>query len=59
MKKLIIMVLLAAFAVGCTATSVAEEDYENGIQVIDKDDVRTPDERGTDDPDDPDPNFED
>ena len=41
MKKLVVMVLLAAFAVGCTATSV-EEDYE--IQIIDKDDVRTQDE---------------
>ena len=51
MKKLMILVLLAALTVGCTATSVAEEDYDNGIQVIDKDDVRHPDERGTDDPD--------
>ena len=51
MKKLILMVLLAAFAVGCTATSVAEEDYENGIQVIDKDDITEPDERDKDDPD--------
>ncbi len=45
MRKLMIMVLLAGFAVGCTATSVAEEDYENEIQIIDKDDVRTQDER--------------
>ena len=50
MKKLIIMVLLAVFAVGCTATSVEEQDYDNGIQVIDKDDIELPDERGTDDP---------
>ena len=44
MKKLMIMVLLAAFAVGCTATSV-EEDYDNEIQLIDKEDVTTPDDR--------------
>ena len=45
MKKLSIMVLLAAFAVGCTATSVEEETYENEIQLIDKEDVDTPDDR--------------
>ena len=54
MKKLILMVLLAAFAVGCTTTSVEEQDYDNGIQVIDKNDIQEPDERGPEDPDDPD-----
>ncbi|MEM9685883.1 MAG: hypothetical protein AAF934_03065 [Bacteroidota bacterium] len=54
MKKLVVLILpiaigMAAFTAGCTALSV-EEDYENEIQIIDKDDVRTPDERGTDDP---------
>ena len=42
MRKLIIMALLAAFAVGCTKQSVAEQDYENGIQVIDKDEAESP-----------------
>lgn len=54
MKKLVIMVLLAAlyaFGAACTATSVEEDDYDNGIQVIDKDDIQLPDERGKDDPD--------
>ncbi len=45
MKKLMIIALLAVFAVGCTQTSVEEQDYENGIQLIDKEDVTTPDER--------------
>ena len=36
MKKLMIMVLLAAFAVGCTATSIEEDDYENNIELVDK-----------------------
>ena len=39
MKKLMTLVLLAAFAVGCTATSV-EDDYE--IQIIDKKEYETP-----------------
>jgi len=43
MKKLMIMVLLAAFAVGCTATSVEEEAYDNEIQVIKKKDYQIPD----------------
>ena len=43
MKKLMIMALLAAFAVGCTATSV-EEDYE--IQIIDKKDSERPGKQG-------------
>ena len=37
MKKLIIMVLLAAFSVGCTATSVEEDDYEYAEYGTDKD----------------------
>lgn len=36
MKKLIIIVLLAAFAVACTQTSIEEEDYENNIKLVDK-----------------------
>ena len=36
MKKLIIMVLLAAFAVGCTVTSIEEQEYENNIELVDK-----------------------
>ncbi|MEM9687221.1 MAG: hypothetical protein AAF934_09920 [Bacteroidota bacterium] len=52
MKKLRVLVLpvaigLAVFTAGCTPTSV-EEEYE--IQVIDKDDIQHPDERGKDDP---------
>jgi len=38
------MVLLAAFAVGCTKQSVAEQDYDNGIQLIDKDEALSPDD---------------
>ncbi len=44
MKKLVVMVLLAVFAVGCTKQSVAEQDYENGIQLIDKDEALSPDD---------------
>ncbi len=36
MKKLVIMVLLTAFAVGCTQSSIEEEDYENNIELVDK-----------------------
>ena len=55
MKKLRIMVLpiaigMAVFAAGCTATSVEEQAYDNGIQLIDKDDITEPDERDKDDP---------
>lgn len=42
MKKLILIGLLAAFAVGCTQNSIQEDDYENGIQLIDKDAVKPP-----------------
>ena len=44
MKKLMIMVLLAAFAVGCTATSVEEDDYE--VQTIQKKDGERPGNQG-------------
>ncbi len=37
-----IMAFLAVFAVGCAATSVEEEDYENGIQTIDKENYEVP-----------------
>ena len=53
MKNLAVMALLAAFAAGCTVTSVEEQDYENEIQVIDKNDIQEPDERGKNDPEDP------
>ena len=45
MKKLTIMVLLAAlYASGaaCTATSIEEDDYDNGIQLIDKENYQNP-----------------
>ena len=42
------MVLLAAFGAGCTTTSIQEEEYENGIQLIGKDEVMEPDDRGDD-----------
>ena len=45
MKKLAFIALLAAFAAGCTTTSIEEADYDNGIQLIDKDDIQEPDER--------------
>ena len=48
MKKLMIMVLLAAlyaFGGSCTTASIEEDDYDNGIQLIDKEDVATPDDR--------------
>ena len=48
MKKLMIVVLLADFAVGCTATSIEEHDYENGIQLIDKDEIQNPRDKGKD-----------
>ena len=43
MKNLAVMALLAAFAAGCTVTSV-EEDYDNEIQLIDKDEALSPDD---------------
>ena len=45
MKKLMILALLAVFAVGCTAASVEETEYDNGIQLIDKEEVQLPTER--------------
>jgi len=48
MNKLIIMALLAVFSVGCTATSVEEHDYENGIQLIDRDEIQNPRDKGRD-----------
>lgn len=45
MKKIILLVVLAAFTTACTHTSI-EEAYETEIQVIDKDDVLPPGERG-------------
>ena len=45
MKKLIIMVLLAAlyaFGGSCTTASVEEDDYDNGIQLIDKENYQNP-----------------
>ena len=50
MKKLMTLVLLAVSTVGCTTLSVEEEDYDNEIQVIDKDDIQLPDERGEEEP---------
>lgn len=46
MKKLMIIALLAAFAVGCTNSGV-EEDYE--IQTIKKKDSERPGNQGGDD----------
>lgn len=46
MKKLIILVLLAAFMAACTYTSIEEDTYETKIQLIDKGDVIPPGERG-------------
>ncbi len=48
MKKLVVMVLLAVFAVGCTKQSVAEQDYDNGIQLIDRDEIENPRDKGKD-----------
>ena len=48
MKKLVIMVLLAAlyaFGGSCTAVSIEEDDYDNGIQLIDKDEVEIPSDK--------------
>ena len=41
-----IMVLLAAFTAGCTATSIEEENYDNEIQLIDKEHARRPGKQG-------------
>ena len=51
MKKLRIMVLpiaigMAVFAAGCTATSVEEQEYDNGIQLIDTDEIQNPRDKG-------------
>lgn len=47
MKKLTIMVLLAAFAVGCTATSI-EDDYDNQIEAVDLSKIHRPGEKNKD-----------
>lgn len=41
MKKLVALVLLAAFAAACTP-SVTDEAYETKIQLIDKKKIETP-----------------
>ena len=45
MKKLIIMVLLAAFAVSCTITSIEEDEYSNQIEAVDLSKIHRPGEK--------------
>ena len=42
MKKLVIIALSGVFVTGCAVTSVEEEDYDNGIQTIDKENYQIP-----------------
>lgn len=41
--------LLAAFAVGCTATSIEEDEYNNQIEAVDLSKIHRPGDKDKDD----------
>ena len=48
MKKFILVALVAVFTVAsCTNQTTNEEDYENGIQLVQKEGFRRPGDQGS------------
>ncbi|MEM9687662.1 MAG: hypothetical protein AAF934_12195 [Bacteroidota bacterium] len=48
MKKLILMILLCVFAIGCTAISIEDDEYDNQIEAVDLSKIHRPGDKNKD-----------